>query len=137
MENIRQRIIGALAGSEFRHARLLLATFSRTIRAMKRKLRLLFRVVFRWMTKEFMMPKSSPAPRLTRNGVTFTVTVEFKDYKCLVPQDTLIKLCKSQDPQLDLIATYRAYEGKIRGVARRLIAAGVAGTPMRLESKYF
>lgn len=83
------------------------------------------------------MPKSTPAPRLTRNGVAFTVTVEFKEHKCLISPETLIKLCQSQDPQLDLIATYRAYEGRIRGVARRLIAAGVAGSPMRLESKYF
>lgn len=83
------------------------------------------------------MPKSSPVPRLTRNGVTFTVTVEFREYKCLVSPETLIELCKSQDPQLDLIATYRAYEGRIRGVARRLIAAGVAGSPVRLEAKYF
>ena len=83
------------------------------------------------------MPKASPAPRLTRNGVTFTVTVEFKEHKCLVSPETLIDLCKSQDPQLDLIATYLAYEGRIKGVARRLIAAGVPGSPVRLEAKYF
>ena len=76
-------------------------------------------------------------PRVISDGVTFTVVVEFKDYDCLVSTDALSDLSRSQDPKLDLIKVYKAYEAKIQGIARRLVTAGVTGTPLVLQTKYF
>lgn len=78
-----------------------------------------------------------PAPRLTRAGILFSVVVEYRHYRCLVPAATLAVLSHSKDPQLDLLTTYRAFQTKIEGVARRVINAGVAGVPVVVSSEYF
>ena len=76
-------------------------------------------------------------PCLTSDGVTFTVTVEYKFHDCLVSQEALYNLCQSDDKKLDLIATYCAYEAKIQGVARRLVTAGITGSPILLGPQNF
>lgn len=83
------------------------------------------------------MVNSSEAPRLMKGGVMFTVVVEFQSHDCLVPQQTLCDLCKSGGKKIDLLDAYGAYEARIKGVARRLIAAGITGSPILLETKYF
>lgn len=77
------------------------------------------------------------APLLTKAGILFSVTVEFKQYQCLVPATTLSDLSHSKDPKLDLLDTYRAFQSKIEGVARRLISAGLEGKPLVVGSGYF
>jgi hypothetical protein len=74
---------------------------------------------------------------LTENGVTFTVTVDYQRRACLVPTEVLSSLSRSADKNLDLLATYDAYHAKIQGVARRMVAAGVEGTPVLLTSRNF
>jgi len=67
------------------------------------------------------------APRLTNAGILFTVMVEFQ----------LSDLSHSKDPKLDLLGTYRAFQTKIEGVARRLIGAGIVGKPLVIGTGYF
>jgi len=86
---------------------------------------------------ETMMDNVLAAPLLTKAGILFSVTVEFKQYQCLVPATTLSDLSHSQDPKLDLLDTYRAFQSKIEGVARRLISAGLEGKPLVVSSGYF
>jgi hypothetical protein len=38
---------------------------------------------------------------------------------------------------MDVLETYRANEDRIRSVARRLVVAGVSGTPLVLGAAYF
>ena len=76
-------------------------------------------------------------PRLTRAGIVFSVIVNYRHYQCLVPASTLADLSHSKDPKLDLLNTYRVFQTKIEGVARRVINAGVAGVPIVVGSGYF
>lgn len=77
------------------------------------------------------------SPCLTGDGVTFTVTVEYKEHDCVVSQEALSNLCQSADKALDLIATYEAYEKKINGVARRMVMAGITSSPIQLGPQNF
>ncbi len=77
------------------------------------------------------------ATRRTNAGIVFSVVVEFQEYRCLVPRATLSYLSHSIDPKLDLLGTYRAFQTKIEGVARRLIGAGIVGKPLIISSDYF
>ena len=83
------------------------------------------------------MDNSLESPRLMKDGVMFTVTVDYRNYDCMVSQQTLADLCQSGRKKLDLLDAYGAYEARIKGVARRLIAAGITGSPILLETKYF
>jgi len=83
------------------------------------------------------MDNAAKAPSLTADGVAFTVWVDYKSHDCLVSPDALSNLGQMGDKELDLMATYTAYETKIAGVARRLVAAGVAGSPIFLGPRYF
>lgn len=80
---------------------------------------------------------STTKPRLTKAGVTFTVTVEFTSYNCLVSNEGLAKLCELLDTKEEAMQTFMAFEAKIHGVARRLIAAGVPGSPLVLGPNAF
>jgi hypothetical protein len=75
-------------------------------------------------------------PHVTSEGVAFSVVVEFKDHPCLVSKEALFELSR-QDPNLDMLKAYKAYESKIQGIARRLVTAGVPGSPLVLQSKHF
>jgi len=85
----------------------------------------------------FTMDNAAKAPSLTADGVAFTVWVDYKSHDCLVSPDALSNLGQMGDKELDLMATYTAYETKIAGVARRLVAAGVVGSPIFLGPRYF
>ena len=76
-------------------------------------------------------------PRLTKAGITFSVTVEFTTYSCLVSNEGLAKLCELLDTKETAMQTFLAFEAKIYGVARRLIAAGVPRNPVVLGPNSF
>ncbi|HEV2612716.1 hypothetical protein [Noviherbaspirillum sp.] len=83
------------------------------------------------------MNKAVAEPRLADEGVTFTVEVGFTDRECLVSKNALAHLRRLKGGQLDFMETYHAFEDQIHGVARRLVVAGVSGTPLVLGAAYF
>lgn len=78
-------------------------------------------------------------PTVSQEGVSFTVTVDFIRRDCLITIEALHKLCavKREDPDEDIMKIFNAFEAKINGVARRLVAAGVAGSPLTLHPETF
>lgn len=78
-------------------------------------------------------------PSLSKEGVIFTVVVDFTRHECLVTPQALYKLSafKSEDQEVDIMAIFRAYEANINGIARRLVAAGVAGSPLVMRPETF
>lgn len=83
------------------------------------------------------MSNNVKAPCLTSAGVEFTVTVDYKIHDCMVSSEALSSLCHSVDKNLDLLATYGAFAAKINGVARRMVMAGVNGSPLLLAAQNF
>lgn len=83
------------------------------------------------------MRRSTAEPRVAEEGVTFTVEVGFTDRECLVSRNALAHLCRQKGGQFDYIKTYRTYEDQIHSVARRLVVAGVSGSPLVLGAAYF
>lgn len=81
--------------------------------------------------------RTTAAPCLTDDGVTFTVEVGFTDRECLVSRNALAYLCRLQGGDPDFLQTYRAFEDQIHSVARRLVVAGVSGSPLLLGAAYF
>jgi len=69
---------------------------------------------------------------LTENGVAFTVSVDFVKRDCVISRDALAKLSQLQAGMVDLMETFRAFETKINGVARRMVVANVKGTPLQI-----
>jgi hypothetical protein len=82
-----------------------------------------------------------PQPRMTTEGITFTVRVDSVNRECLITKEALGKLSglKSIDTSddADTMDTFHAYEATICGVARRLVAARVPGTPLRINPNTF
>lgn len=83
------------------------------------------------------MHKTIAPPRVAEEGVTFTVEVGFVDRECLISKNALAHLRRIKGGQLDFMQTYRAFEDQIHSVARRLVVAGVGGTPLVLGAAYF
>ena len=83
------------------------------------------------------MNKTAVEPQIDEEGVTFTVEVGFIDRKCLVSKNALAYLRRMKGGQQDPMETYRAFEDQIHGVARRLVVAGVGGSPLILGAAYF
>lgn len=83
------------------------------------------------------MIQSTAEPTLTESGVAFTVSVDFIKRDCIISRDALAKLSALQSGIDDPLATFRAFEAKISGVARRMIAANVPGTPLQLGPDSF
>lgn len=83
------------------------------------------------------MHKTVAPPRLDEEGVTFTVEVGFTDRECVVSRNALAHLRRMKGGQMDFMQTYRAFEDQIHGVARRLVVAGVSGSPLVLGAAYF
>jgi hypothetical protein len=79
----------------------------------------------------------SAKPRLTKAGITFSVTVEFTTYSCLASHEGLAKLSEHLESKETAMQTFLAFEAKIHGVARRLIAAGVPRNPVVLGPNAF
>ena len=84
------------------------------------------------------MIRTAAEPRVADEGVAFTVEVGFADRECLVSKNALAHLRRMKGSgQLDFMDTYRAFEDQIHSVVRRLVVAGVAGSPLVLGAAYF
>jgi len=86
------------------------------------------------------MNQAPTSPRLTDEGVAFTVLVDSAPYQCVISEDALQHLSskKSSDaPAIDAMEVFNAYEASIRGVGRRLVAAGVKGSPVHITANTF
>lgn len=76
-------------------------------------------------------------PQMTNSGVTFTVRVDFVNRDCVISTDALAKLSRLRPGVSDPMETFRAFEATINGVARRMVAARVPGTPLQLGPDSF
>lgn len=83
------------------------------------------------------MHKTIAPPRLEDEGVTFTVEVGFVDRECLISRNALAHLRRLKGGPMDFMQTYRTFEDQIHSVARRLVVAGVSGSPLVLGAAYF
>lgn len=76
-------------------------------------------------------------PYETEEGVIFTVIVGFLKRECLIPKQTLSYICRTWGGDMDTMGAFRAYEDTIISVARRMIVAGAANSPIILERRFF
>jgi len=85
------------------------------------------------------MNHSSSQPHLSGDGIAFTVIVDSVRHECLITPQALVALSsyKTEEDDVDMMEIFRAYEPNINGVARRLVAAGVAGNPLVLHPATF
>lgn len=83
------------------------------------------------------MNKTATEPQAADEGVRFTVEVGFVDRECLILKNALTHLRHMKGGQQDVMEIYRAFEDQIHGVARRLVIAGVSGSPLVLGAAYF
>lgn len=82
----------------------------------------------------------TPQPLSTAEGVVFTVRVDSLDRECLITDEALDKLSihKNIDfSDANKIDIFHAFEDTINGVARRLVAARVPGTPLMMRPGTF
>jgi hypothetical protein len=77
------------------------------------------------------------AVKVTKSGIAFSVCVEFVHRECFITNEALVKLAAQMFEILGPVQTFRELEGNITGVARRLVHAGVQGTPLRLTPNTF
>lgn len=79
------------------------------------------------------------SPRLSPDGVAFTVVVDYAKRDCLITTQALCKLraLDGNDPNADIMGIFKDFEANIHGVARRLAAAGVSGSPLILRPETF
>jgi hypothetical protein len=87
--------------------------------------------------KECDMTQPIAQPKKTKNGIIFTVRVDSINRDCVISKEALAKLSKFRNGVLDLMEIFRAFETTIYGVARRMVAANVPGTPLPLGPKNF
>jgi hypothetical protein len=92
---------------------------------------------FEAITRETAMTQSATEPNITTAGIAFTVRVDSVNRDCIISNEALAKLCKLKDGNPDPVETFRAFEATINGVARRLVTAGVPGTPLMLGPHSF
>ena len=83
------------------------------------------------------MNKRATEPQIAEDGVKFTVEVGFVDRECLISKNALAHLRRMKGSQQDVMDIYRAFEVQIHDVARRLVVAGVSGSPLVLGAAYF
>jgi hypothetical protein len=87
---------------------------------------------------ESNMVHLSENPKLVNDGIAFTVvTLEFERHECVISKEALSSLSKKQSGDFGPMEIFQANEEKIRGVARRMIAARVKGYPLRIEARSF
>jgi len=75
-----------------------------------------------------------------QDGVAFTVTVETIDRQCVVTRDAIHALSNLKNVDNDdaeMMNLFQAYETTINGVARRLVSAGVTGSPLIMRAATF
>lgn len=80
---------------------------------------------------------NSSQPQMVSDGIAFTVYVDYVKRDCVISAEALTQLSELGAADSDLMQTYHAYESNINGIARRLIAAGVVQTPVRLGMAHF
>ncbi len=80
---------------------------------------------------------TSAKPQITDNGIAFTVRVDCINRECIVSNDALSKLSQLAPKAGDLMQTFLAYEANINGVARRMVNAGVQGSPLQVGAQNF
>jgi len=84
------------------------------------------------------MAQTISEPTLTKSGVAFTVmTADFVRCECIISTEALAALSPKQSGDFGPMDIFHAYEAKILGVARRMIAANVKGAPLKLEPHSF
>jgi hypothetical protein len=86
------------------------------------------------------MSHHAPQPLLTHDGIVFTVRVDSLDRECLVTVEALDKLSALKNIDIvdsDKMDIFLAFENTISGVARRLVAARVPGTPLMMRPSTF
>ena len=83
------------------------------------------------------MSRAVTEPCMAEEGVTFTVDVGFADRECLVSKNALAHLRRLKGGQREFMEVYQAFEDQIHSVARRLVVAGVSGSPLVLGATYF
>ncbi|WP_050464757.1 hypothetical protein [Herbaspirillum autotrophicum] len=77
------------------------------------------------------------AVKQTKAGIGFTVCVDFIHRECFISNEALIKLGEQMYSIIGPMQTFRVMEANISGVARRLVHAGVGGTPLLLGPHTF
>jgi hypothetical protein len=75
--------------------------------------------------------------QMTEEGVTFTVRLDSINRECIISKEALSKLSQLKSGISDPMETFRAFEATITGVARRMVAANVQGTPLQLGPNSF
>jgi hypothetical protein len=83
------------------------------------------------------MDETLAGPRLTDEGVYFSVAADGAQRECLVSRNALTYLCRLQGHSMSFMNTYRSCEARIQAVARRLVAAGESASPLILGAAYF
>lgn len=77
-------------------------------------------------------------PTITKQGVAFTVvTLDCAKHPCLISKEALESLSPHRAGAVEEMEIFRAFEARICGVARRMIAANVKGSPLTLEARSF
>jgi hypothetical protein len=84
------------------------------------------------------MTHSSEDSAIVNGGVAFTVTtLDFSRHPCIISAEALLSLAKLKSRNFGTLEIFHANEARIRGVARRMIAARVKGSPLRIEAHSF
>jgi hypothetical protein len=86
---------------------------------------------------EHAMSELRSAAKMTKKGVAFSVNVEFVDRECFISNEALIKLASQMFTAIGPMKTFLELEANITGVARRLVRAGVQGSPLQLTPNTF
>lgn len=77
-------------------------------------------------------------PAVLDGGVVFTVVaLDFSKHQCIISKEALLALARLKNGDFGPMEIFEANEAKIRGVARRLIAARVQGSPLQIEAHSF
>jgi hypothetical protein len=84
------------------------------------------------------MPQLSEDLTVVNGGVAFTVvTLDFSRHACIISKEALLSLAKMKNGDFGPMEIFQAHEAKIRGVARRMIAARVPASPLQIEAHSF
>jgi len=76
-------------------------------------------------------------PQIADSGSAFSVRVDSIRRDCVISTEALSKLSQLKPGAKTPMETFLAFEASINGVARRMVAARVPGTPMLLGPDSF
>jgi septation ring formation regulator EzrA len=83
------------------------------------------------------MTEPTAQPKMGKDGIAFTVRVDSINRDCVISTEALEKLSQLRQGTADPMETFHAFEATINGVARRMVAANVPGTPLHLGPQSF